>query len=345
MVEYKICCVVSTNNPVQCLTNIRHWEKLFYKHEVTTIIVVDGEIPRLWIKKYEHHNINKPYEKLEDNWYLNYRKIIFRRSESVRNLGFLYASSLRPTYVLTIDDDVIPFNDTDPIQEHLNVLLKRTNFRWMNYLIGDEPYIKGIPDHDKNGVTIVLSHGVVTNYLNYDAKTVLDIQKNSYSIPKPIPYYFGTIPHQVFYPLSSANVMIHSSILPYFYFAPMGSDTAEQLFGYGSVWLGVTLKRVTDRKKFAWHVTRSLVEKTSPPETLEQLHMRLEKESLAREWCESQGDLCQNRNRYVRMYDICLESYYNEILRLMNERHFLSLHMYAKNVRNVLTSIDGLKKN
>lgn len=234
----KIAVVVPSIRDTQMVQFRKAWDHLFQKHGVTLITVWDGERPQVETKDYETGLTTFWSEILDTPPWRDNRQLFCRYTDACRNIGFVYAASMkRFDYVLTLDDDVAPPDETwgwhgittdyDPIEEHLRVLSLKVPLGWMNTAHGESPYLCGFPYSLRDEAPVMLSHGVWVGVPDFDGETQLRLE-GSGGLPPSLPYYVGPIPRGVLFPLCGMNVMVKAEALPYFYFAPMGPDTGTK---------------------------------------------------------------------------------------------------------------------
>lgn len=314
----KICCVVPTIRPERFEKFLSDWTELFQKHQIILIRVNDGDHPTL-----DLYDFRQKGEKtsITEHWYTQYQSLVFRHSDVVRNLGILYSATFQPEYLLSLDDDVAPIPGVDPIQQHLDVLLQSVPLSWMNTAHHFAPYLRGFPYSVRNESKVVLSHGVWTGVPDFDGETQLYLEQSPGGLPQHLPYYVGPIPRGVLYPMCGMNVMIHASILPFFYFAPMGPDTQLPLHRFGDIWLGVILKRILDSRNLACFTGNSIVCHTRASDAVK--NMELEKQG--REWMEDSLSSCQQKNDYFKMYDKKLDEFHQTIIKLLTKEYYEKL--------------------
>lgn len=296
----KIVVVIPTVRPEQYKSFVGSWKSLFEKHEVTLVTVWDGETPRVDIWNYRKDGpIETDYNQ---TLYSTYKNLIYRYTDACRNLGFIVTAQLSPDYVLTLDDDVVPWKGDDlsiatvadvrtlcpdPIQAHLDVLQRKATLSWMNTAHDTDLYLRGVPYGIRDEAPVMLSHGVWVGTPDFDGETQLQLEscmgKYTNGVPYSLPYYVGPIPKGVLFPLCGMNVMVRREALPYFYFAPMGVDTKiEGLNRFGDIWMGVHLKREFDRLNWACYTGRSTILHTRASDAKK----NFEQEKLGREWTE-----------------------------------------------------------
>lgn len=283
-----IAVVVPTIRPERMKWFTDQWENLFYKHQVTLITVWDGEVHRMTVTDYSKYGVeDKLVFDPEES-----KGLIYRFTDSCRNLGFIHAAKLGADYILTLDDDVAPKSDLlegyppsqpyDPIQAHLDVLQKKVMVQWMNTAHQDVPHLRGVPYGIRNQAPVMLSHGVWSGIPDWDGETQLKLEKESKSY-NHLPFYIGPIPTGVAFPLCGMNVMIRKEALRYFYYAPMGKDTGiEGLNRFGDIWMGIFLKEQFDRMKWACYTGGSIAHHTRASDATKNFEL----EKLGREWNE-----------------------------------------------------------
>lgn len=321
----KIVCVVPTIRPQQMEKFREAWKGLFAKHNVTLITVWDGEDPGISIigddldkitdgKPNVHHLID------------GYEDCFYRFTDSCRNYGFVAAAKLNPDYILTLDDDVEPYDNNgvypqphaikmglipDPIQAHLDVLNKRVSLSWMNTAdyrgsadYNTFEYMRGFPYSTRNEAPVMLSHGVWTGVPDLDGETQLKHTGEGGRLPIfNLTYYNGPIPKGVLFPLCGMNMMIRREALPYFYFAPMGPDTGLDLHRFGDIWMGIHLKSAFDGFNWACYTGGSTVLHTRASDAKK----NVEQEKLGREWNEWIQNQLMTYDKITPFYSPSLE--------------------------------------
>lgn len=307
MSKPKIVVVIPTIREAQYKSFIEAWKPLFTKHEVTLVTVWDGETPRADVYSYSKDIVETIDYK--ECLYSIHKKLIYRYADACRNLGFIVAAQLKPDYVLTLDDDVQPAvsytsvlgRTDDPIQSHLDVLQKRVPLGWINTAHDTELYLRGVPYNIRNEAPVMLSHGVWVGTPDFDGETQLKLEqdkwtadlnrdpieyldsKNHNGVPYSLPYYVGSIPKGVLFPLCGMNVMVRAEALPYLYFAPMGADTkVEGLNRFSDIWMGISLKKKFDELGWACYTGGSTILHTRASDAKK----NFEQEKLGRQWNE-----------------------------------------------------------
>lgn len=186
MTQPNIVCVVPTCRPERMTEFWRAWRGLFEKHKVTVVTVYDGEEPQVL----EEHPIGSSLHRVcpLSNEFKEHRDLFCRRTDAIRNLGFVVAAQMKPDYVLTLDDDVAPvfqprvekYNvcwPTDPIQAHIDALNRRIPISWMNTAHNTDLYVRGVPYSIRDEAPVMLSHGVWVGTPDFDGETQLRLEE------------------------------------------------------------------------------------------------------------------------------------------------------------------------
>lgn len=235
-----IAVVVPTIRPERMKKFRECWGPLFNKHMVKLFVVEDGDDPVC--------NGTK-LSQCPQEW----RDLVYSRNDGVRNFGFLLSLKELGRHVLqtivTLDDDVFPYNDNDPIQEHMDALLWDKEWysgdpsKWVrkvpiSWFSTASEYMRGFPYGVREEAEVWVSHGVWQGVHDYDGPTQLT-QGN-----KPATFYKGPIPRGCLTPICGMNLAFRIEALPWMYFAPMGKSLGVQRFA--DIWMGVSLKRELD---------------------------------------------------------------------------------------------------
>ena len=229
MKDYKIAVVVPTIRKEQYNNFLSVWEPLFNKHNVALISVFDGKTVNLVSDNYGY-SVGDIMGKDTD--------LIYNLNDGVRNLGFAYVAKFLPSveYILTLDDDTEPFNDT--IQDHLTALNQKVPVSWM---MTASEFTRGFPYSIRDEAEVVLSHGVWEGVADWDAPTQL-IKGN-----KKVTFYKGVIPKGVLYPMCAMNLAFKRKLLPFIYQAPM----FDKFNRFADIWSGIASKREIDKRGWA----------------------------------------------------------------------------------------------
>lgn len=222
-----ICIVVPTIRE-ECFERfLNGWNELIKKHNVTVIVVRDGDNPTVDGKDAKGL-MGKDYS------------LVFNRNDGVRNAGFWYISRWMPQVdtIITLDDDVLPLGDT--IQDHLDTLEKRVPISWVKSC---SEYTRGFPYAVRDEAPVMVSHGLWKGVADWDAPSQLingnpEIELVSQPVPKGI-----------YMPFCGMNVAFKREMLPYMYYAPMGYKVGMDRFS--DIWLGINLTRICAEKNWA----------------------------------------------------------------------------------------------
>ncbi len=190
MSKTSIVCVTPSIRPESMAEFRKAWAPLFERHGVTLITVWDGEVPDLEAPG----DLGTVKRNLftEDS---EIRTLLCRKTDAIRNWGFIEAARRGFDYIFTADDDVHPPAGSDPIQEHLDVLQRRVPISWMNTAlpgglnsiprtreeIDNVPtYLRGFPYGIRDEAPVKVSHGVWVNVPDFDGRTQLELGKCLY---------------------------------------------------------------------------------------------------------------------------------------------------------------------
>jgi len=240
----KAAIVIPSNRADSIKTCLSAWEKEFSGHEV--IVVEDGPKKTFDLKPSVRH---VSWEEVDtdlgvDGW------IIPRRTDAVRNYGFLLAGRSNPDMIVSLDDDCLP--------AELNFLLRHWQALEAPARI-DQPFntVKGIwPDWDTIKARgfprqvrereAVLNHGLWNGIPDFDGETQLLWPHLRASFPNES----RVVPRGSLFPMCGMNVAFRPMLLPAMYFPPMGEGQPYHRFG--DIWCGLVAKRVCD--SFGWPV-------------------------------------------------------------------------------------------
>lgn len=210
------------------------WKPLFDKHNVKLIVVMDGEEPGVGIFP-DLGVITKTVMGKDSD-------LIFNKNDGVRNLGFAFIAKFLPEVdiIITLDDDTLPIDGQDSIQQHLDALNARFPLGWMS---STSEYMRGMPYWNREQSECVVSHGGWIGVGDWDAPTQL-VEGN-----RPYTMYKGVIPRGVYFPFCGMNVAFKRKMLPYMYYAPMGYRVGIDRFA--DIWLGIHLRRICDENEWS----------------------------------------------------------------------------------------------
>lgn len=314
----KICVVVPTNRPKMMEEFVAKWEGLFSKHDITLVTVWDDIHPEISIVSGDGTKEGFVSERIRAFDLVGHANsdLFCRKTDAVRNYGFVYAAQQKFEYILTLDDDVHPPAGSDPIQEHLDVLNRKVPISWMNAAVdfyafsyadrsadrsitlpqtkGGTTYLRGFPYGIRDEAPVMVSHGVWVNVPDFDGKTQLELTSNGtrpQDLPYSLPYFRGPVPKGCLMPICGMNLMVRREALPYLYFAPMGPDSGfMDLNRFSDIWMGIFLKRACDTHNWAIYTGASTVSHSRASDP----HKNAEQEKLGMEWNEKVWDLAPN---------------------------------------------------
>lgn len=279
----RIVCVVPTIRAVSFQEFQSSWNYLFNKHQITLIVVWDGEKPVLEIVDYPSRKNRIFPDILSLEPWASHHDLFCRMTDACRNIGFVEAARMSSDYILTLDDDVRPIRGMDPIQEHIDTLQRRVPLEWMNTAQHDDPYLRGVPYTIRDRYPVMLSHGIWRGVPDLDGETQLRMEGEPAGVPSVLDYYRGPIPFGCHFPMCGMNVMVRKEALPYFYFAPMGVDSGvDNLHRFADIWCGVYLKERFDHFGWACYTGSAMV--LHPRASNAQVNF--EKEKRGRLWNE-----------------------------------------------------------
>ncbi len=309
-----IAVVVPTIREEQFKVFRKAWGPLFQKHEVSLFPVFDGE-PVKFLEAYTEPGAAVLRTGVPDEW----KDVIFNLNDGVRNLGFLSAlksMGKRLDVIITLDDDVFPYNGNDPIEEHIEALYtsdgysRRVPISWFS---SASEYMRGFPYGVREEAEVWVSHGVWQGVHDYDGPTQL------VNGVKPATFYRGPIPKGCLTNLCGMNLAFRVEALPYMYFSPMGKALGVQRFG--DIWMGLRLKRNLDSANKAIVSGYSTVFHSRMSNVLE----NLEQEARGIKWNEAlwQGneEVCKHEGatEYFTMVNDCYDKWIKIVHGLMGE--------------------------
>jgi len=260
-------------------TFLARWKDLFKKHKVLLIKVQDGERPLINNKITVKDIMGKDSD------------LIFNKNDGVRNLGFAYIAKFLPEVdtIITLDDDTLPKDGEDPIQQHLDALNERFPLGWMS---STSEYMRGMPYWNRGQSECVISHGGWEGVGDWDAPTQLVNGNKPYSI------YKGVFPRGVYFPFCGMNIAFKRKMLPYVYYAPMGHRVGIDRFA--DIWLGIHLRRICDDNDWSIATGYSIVRH----ERASNVWANLKKEAQGLEMNEHYFEGVED-NEYFETYNTC----------------------------------------
>lgn len=241
-----IAVVVPTIRPESFRDFVVSWKTLFIKHRVQLIRIEDGKVPLVSHFNLENVSIDSPGalgQSMHTGKLLGKDEdLIYNFNDGVRNLGFAYVAKKMSDieYIITLDDDVRPLPNNDPIQDHIDVLNTHKCVSWVN--TASIP-MRGLPYEIRDEAEVVLSHGVWEGVPDLDAVSQLYMNGNYRNIELSC----GAIPKGILFPMCIMNVAFKRKMLPYMYQAPAYGDYQR----FSDIWGGINAKRAIDEKGWA----------------------------------------------------------------------------------------------
>ena len=242
----KIAVIVPTIRQEMFIrTFLPAWDHLFTKHEVYLFAVADGENPI--VQPYFYNSSGKYVADMVD--FTNTElEPIYNFTDACRNLGFYVAKrEIDPDIYISLDDDVLPIEGTDPIQDHINALNQTVQLDWQNTSVTHR--MRGLP-YKIQEYPVWLSHGVWKGVPDLDA-----IQQLQHPEMKDVDCPAITIPRGVYFPLCAMNFAFRKELLPWAYQAPMGRKLAEDGLPvydrFADIWSGLVMKWAIDEYQAA----------------------------------------------------------------------------------------------
>lgn len=204
--------------------------------------------PKKYFKELFHYSWQEIDQELGKNSW-----IMPRKNAGIRNFGFLKAYQLGADVTITIDDDCYPIKNQNFLQSHLKNLFLLAPVDWFpTYPHRKYFYTRGFPYSVRNKKEVVISHGLWSNILDFDAKTHL--KHPDLHMPVINPNLLEFIPKDYFFPMCSMNLAFKTKITPIMYFPPMGYDNKGNYWGYDrfdDIWAGIFAKKIIDHLGYA----------------------------------------------------------------------------------------------
>lgn len=174
--------------------------------------------------------------------------IISRKNAGIRSFGFLKAFQMGSDITITLDDDCYPIKGQSFLKKHLENLKLQAPVDWFpTYPHRKYGYTRGFPYNIRDKREVVISHGLWSNILDFDAKTHLQYPK--LHVPVFNQNLIEFIPKDYFFPMCSMNLAFKTKITPIMYFPLMGEDPQGMRWGYDrfdDIWAGIFAKKIID---------------------------------------------------------------------------------------------------
>lgn len=246
----KIAIVVPSIREKSIMKFIDEWE-IKDNPDYKLIVIEDNETKTFtlpnYIDHYSHKEINEQFPKPE---------LIPRKTDAVRNFGFWKAHQEGYDYVLTLDDDCYPTDNTfsirQLIQDHLDGYdwILDDHPRFYNTLEFDYP--RGFPNWAKKQYNSKywVSVGGWKKIPDLDGKTQLEYDNSKIKeyIPHLPPHYpkhkkqTTIIPYGTLMPVCGMHLFFPKEMIPFMYYFP----TLNRFYRWADIWLGFVLKRFLD---------------------------------------------------------------------------------------------------
>lgn len=253
-----IAVVVPTIRESSFSSFIDGWFDLFVKHDVKVVKVTDGDDPQINSARakqfFEARGLKADLCSVSDLRRSELRSdlqdLFSDHNPACRNLGFYWAATRGVSHFdvfLTLDDDCLPIEGTDPIQEHLDALARRWPLSWFS-TTDSFAYMRGMPYGVRSEAEAIVSHGLWANNPDWDAPT--ELQERSLSQQHPEfeiatqHWYTGPIPKGVLYPHCGMHVALKREALPFYFHCPVEKFAGAERFD--DIWMGLYLKKAVD---------------------------------------------------------------------------------------------------
>ena len=296
-----IVVVVPTCRPSMMDEFCKAWDSLLRKHRAYLITVLDGKVPSV------SFNSDIAYNGVPEEW----EGLIFSHTDAVRNLGFLYAVryGCDCDVIITMDDDVRPYKDNDPIQEHLDALEMKVPISWFSTA---DRYMRGFPYGVREETAVWVSHGVWNGVHDYDGPTQLVLGN------QPATFYKGPIPKGCLFPCCCMNLAFKVEALPWMYFAPMGKTLGVQRFA--DIWMGIEMKRALDTQGKAVVSGYSMVDHLRASNVFANLEQEAKGLSWNEEFWQRPLVVPEGAESYMDLYLKCRKKWIEVTTEMLKER-------------------------
>lgn len=237
----KVFIVIPT---IRDLKFLNDWKEQFAE---TYIIVCEDrpektlKLPKIGKKIYHYSWKEIDQELGKDGW------IIPRKVSGIRNFGFIKAYELKADIVITIDDDCYPVKNHPLVELHQRNLSLSVPKNWTNtYPDARYMYTRGMPYLNRKEAQVMVSHGLWTNALDFDAPTHLQHLDFKAELAE---HFLQIIPQNSYYPMCSMNLAFKREVIPLMYFPLMGENKEGKKWGYDrfdDIWAGIFSKKIMD---------------------------------------------------------------------------------------------------
>jgi hypothetical protein len=230
-----------------------------YKHDYDLLIIGEEEnvnkdtMPEgeFWgVKERSNWFASKGLERFED--------LIPKKHHAETSFGLLLAHERGYDMILFLDDDTLPFDDSDFIGTHWrnlnakNTLTFKTENEWINAINPESFrfYPRGYPLNRRNECRvdkiensndgkIVINQGLWQNVPDLNAADYLKIKEKDLCVD-----YDFVCGKSNWITICSMNLAFRPEIIPAFYQLPMGEKSVDR---YDDIWSGLFVKKVMDK--------------------------------------------------------------------------------------------------
>ena len=173
--------------------------------------------------------------------------IVPRRTDAVRNYGFLLAAQEKPDLIVTLDDDCYPSESQGtPEQNFVEAHWARLDTPGTDLPVLDTMFSAGVPVRPRGypkvaaEIRTVVNHGLWNGVPDLDGET----QLRNEGMRVTFPPHSIQVPPGTLFPMCGMNLGFRPEALPLVYYLPMGQGQPYHRFA--DIWCGSILKKVCD---------------------------------------------------------------------------------------------------
>lgn len=245
-VEDKVAVVVPTIREEQFKEFIESWRDEFEKHKVWLIVCEDNPTKTFKTPRIKNCKVSHYAWKEIDKELGRFKFVIPRRSDTIRSFGF-YLAYKNDMDVLTLDDDVRPFNKTPYlIDAYQSVRVGASQYFNVGDLVMPQEFMRGYPFKDRERHKPFVQYGMWSGVADLDGYTQIASEGQRYTLPG-VDYI--TVPKGCAVTGCIMNCYISHSAIPYMYQLLMGKRQDGSPLPYdrwGDIWSGLFMKRWAD---------------------------------------------------------------------------------------------------
>lgn len=226
--------VTPTNRVEKYLHFLDKWQDLFQRHDVHLVVVEDNPKKSKEItKQLKVPHTHLCWEDLPD--------FIPRRSDMIRSYGIYIGYTLKPEYMLTLDDDVEPY-DRDPFIEYAVQFMAGaplSKYLSVGSLTSSHLQMRGFPYFDRKPAEVAVQYGGWSGVLDYDASTQLanpEDTQDFIDINIPVPKGSGAT-------CCIMNTAWKRDYSPIMWQLPLLEGNYNR---FGDIWSGLFIKKTLD---------------------------------------------------------------------------------------------------